>query len=90
MSVYEDFPPIKLFEKTLKHCPQASFLYKELWRFSDDKWSFSVQKSDIIDLFGLTPTKLKNLMLLLKKEGLLQFKLNKKSYKIDFILSIDS
>ncbi len=85
MSTYLDFPPINLFEKSLKHCPQSAFIYKELWRFADDKWSFSLQKTDIIDVLGITPTKLKNHLLTLKREGLLNLKFNKKTYKIDLL-----
>ena len=82
MSNYSLFPPEEFFELVLKHCPQAGFVYKELWRYffqSDDNL---LQKKDVRPIFGMAPTAFRNKLLLLKRESLLEYKENSLSYKI--------
>ncbi len=83
MSEYLDFPPSFFFEIALKNCPDAAFIYKELWRFFDGQLNDILPKDKILKTFGITPTRFRNQLLLLKTQGLLGFKENKKSYKID-------
>ncbi len=85
MTDYLDFPPLYFFETVLKNCPEAAFTYKEIWNFSDDSLSFVIPKDKILKTFGITPTRLRNQLLQLKVQGLVEFKENKKSYKIDLM-----
>ncbi len=85
MCEYLDFPPYFFFQLALKHCPKAAYTYKELWQVLNGKLHDLILKDEIVKLFGCSQTIFKNHLLLLRREGLVNFKINKKSYKIDLV-----
>lgn len=85
MQDYADYPPIFKVELSLKYCPKASFLYISLYKYFLKNNECNFNKKDIRDIFGLTPTAFRNCLFQLRKEGILEYKENTKSYKINFI-----
>jgi len=85
MSDYLNFPPCFFFKIALKNCPECAFLYKELWNYFDKELTNSILKRLIPEVFSMSKTIFRNKLVKLKHQGLLDFKVYKKSFIIDLV-----
>jgi len=83
-----DLPPYAYLMQVINHHPNSAGTYIELWRHKDKKHKLHVNKYEIRDKFLMAPTKFRNDLTYLVKEGLINvnetWDIDRKSwYKID-------
>ena len=82
MQKFPDFPPYYYLIGVLQHCPKAGLLFMQLWEKADDDLKLKVKKNEIIPTFQISPTRFRNDLGLLVREGLLQIDDHPTYYKI--------
>lgn len=80
-----DLPPYPYLAQILSHCPKAASTYISIWRARDENNAITVNKSEIRNSFLITPTRFKNDMLVLVKEGLISVEESPKMLQIDVV-----
>ena len=65
-----NLPPYAYLMQVLNHNPQSASTYVELWRHKDDDSKVVVTQDEIRNRFLNTPTKFRNNLMYLVKEGL--------------------
>ena len=63
-------PPYPYLKQVADHCPKCVSLYMELWNKRDSKDKVAVYKKDIKTYFLTSPTRFKNELLMIVREGL--------------------
>jgi len=70
---YKEMPPVKYFIRVLKNCPQASYLYMQIWKKKDKNRKIIIQKEDVRKNFLISPTVFKNFLGRLTYLNVLQY-----------------
>lgn len=63
-------PPYAYLMQVLNHNPKSASTYIELWRHKDDDSRVTVAEDELRSRFLMTPTKFKNDLMVLVREGL--------------------
>lgn len=79
------YPPYNYLKEVLTNCPKAGLLYLQLWEYADDSWELIVPKKNIRDKFLMSPTRLRNDLMNLVREGFVSVHETKKDYKFELV-----
>jgi hypothetical protein len=80
-----EIPPYPYLFQVAEHCPRAALTYLSIWKEKDKKNSLSVYKEDIRLQFLMSPTRFRNDLLLLVREGLVSVNETPLSIDVDVI-----
>lgn len=80
---YSNFPPIETFLKVLKRCPQTALLFVDLWREKDQTGHLTIEKTNVRNLYHISPTLFRNHCLDLSDEEILQIDENHLYFLVD-------
>jgi hypothetical protein len=80
-----DLPPYPYLSLILNHCSRAASTYITLWRERDKNGIVKIRPFDIRSTFLITPTRFKNDLLVIAKEGLISVTENSKEMIIEVI-----
>ena len=83
---YSYFPPVESLYKVLKHCPDCALVFIKLWDERDEKGHLTIEKTDVRNIFHLSPTILRNSCLELRDEQIIEFEENDKYFVIEFLI----
>jgi hypothetical protein len=72
MKDYEDYPDQKIFELILKHSPECSYFFRELWRLHQ-KGRRKFSRLSTRMTFGISPTLFRNNLIKLSRLNVLSF-----------------
>lgn len=72
----ECFPPYMYLCQVADHCPKAAATYLTLWREKGKDYSITYEKKKIRGNLLVSPTKFRNDILMLAREGLLEMQEN--------------
>lgn len=84
MNDYADFPPVKLFKRSLLISPKTSLLYLDIYKLRTPGGNFVIQRKDVKKQFLISPTLFRNHLLALSRIDILSFEENPSSYVIKF------
>lgn len=80
-----EIPPIDYIKLIAQHCPRALMTYISLWEHKDRHDCVAIRKKSVRQDFLLTPTRLRNELFLLVREGLISISENENFIKVELV-----
>ena len=81
----DKYPPYQYLKSVLCNCPKAGYLYLQFWDMADDDLYVRIKKCDLRPVLLTTPTRFRNDLSLLVREGLVSVYEDGKGFKIQLV-----
>lgn len=79
------YPPYQYLKSVLTNCYKAGLLYLQLWELADENLHVKLKKNDIRDRLLTSPTRVRNDISMLVREGLISVYETSDVYKIELV-----